>query len=39
MTAVPKNVYTDKLLDKHNNTYSKTIKVKPIEKVKYIFWL
>ena len=34
MTSVPKNVYIDKLddiVDEYNNTYHKTIKVKPVD--------
>ena len=34
MTAVPKNVYIDKLddiINEYNNTYHRTIKMKPIE--------
>ena len=44
MTSVSKNVYIDKLDDtvnEHNNTYHRTIKMKPVD-VKdniYIYWL
>ena len=34
MTAVSKNVYIDKLdhiVNKHNNVYHKTIKMKPVD--------
>ena len=34
MTSVPKNVYIDKLdgiVDEYNNTYHRTIKVKPVD--------
>ena len=34
MTSVSKNVYTDKLVkivDKYNNTYQKTMKIKPVD--------
>ena len=34
MTSVSKNVYTDKLvdvMDEYNNTYHRTIKMKPID--------
>ena len=34
MTSVPKNVYMDKLddiVDEHNNTYHRAIKIKPVD--------
>ena len=34
MTSVSKNVYIDKLddiVDRHNNTYHRTIKMKPVD--------
>ena len=34
MTAVPKNVYVDKLdniFNKYNSTYHRTVKIKPID--------
>ena len=41
MTSISKNVYIDKLCDvvkKHNNTYHRTIKVKPVDvKMKKVY--
>ena len=40
MTSISKNVYIDKLDDivnKHNNTYHKTIKMKPINANSYTY--
>ena len=31
MTSVLKNVYIDKLVNKYNNTYDSTIKMKPVD--------
>ena len=39
---ISKNVYIDKLdgiVNKYNNTYHKTIKMKPIDVKKHIYWL
>ena len=39
MTSVSKNVYNDKLddiVDDYNNTYHRTIKIKPVEDNTYI---
>ena len=40
MTSVPKYMYIDKLDDKvkkYNNKYHRTIKMRPINKVKHIY--
>ena len=42
MTSVSKNVYIDKLDDivnKYNNTYHSTIKIKPVDVKSNIYWL
>ena len=31
MTAISKNVYSDDIVDKYNNTYHRTIQMKPID--------